>query len=397
MSEVWILASVWIFLALVSTFISVWLGIATALSEIIVGMIAQAIIVAYFGGLSLGTSESWITFLAGSGAIVLTFLAGAELDPTVFRMKWKEVSLIGLVAFFAPFFGCAAVAYYILQWSLMASWLCGVALSTTSVAVVYAVMLELGLNRTEYGKVVLGACFINDLGTVIALGLIFSPFTIKTLIFVFLSILIFIALPRVTKYFFRKFGDLPAEIETKYILLVLFAMGALAAWAGSEAVLPAYIIGMVLAGSVGKNHAFIRRIRTLTLGFLTPFYFIRAGSLVSLSALIAAPFIFLVLLAAKMVTKIIGVYPAAKMAKYPKLEAIYTTLLMSTGLTFGTISSLFGLTHGIISAEQYSYLVAAVIGSAVVPTIIANAFYLPKHLLDEVKDEKTEKKLEVID
>ena len=399
MSEVWILASVWISLALVSTFISVWLGIATALSEIIVGMIAQAIIVAYFGGLSLGTSESWITFLAGSGAIVLTFLAGAELDPTVFRMRWKEVSLIGLVAFFAPFFGCAAVAYYFLHWSLMASWLCGVALSTTSVAVVYAVMLELGLNRTEYGKVVLGACFINDLGTVIALGLIFSPFTIKTLIFVVVSILVFIALPRITTYFFRKFGDLPAEIETKYILLVLFAMGALAAWAGSEAVLPAYIIGMFLAGSVGKNHAFIRRIRTLTLGLLTPFYFIRAGSLVSVSALVAAPFIFIVLLAAKMVTKIIGVYPAAKMAKYPKLEAIYTTLLMSTGLTFGTISSLFGLTHGIITAEQYSYLVAAVIGSAVVPTIIANAFYLPRHLLHEAKEEtsKTDKVLEVIE
>lgn len=397
MSEVWILASVWIFLALVSTFISVWLGIATALSEIIVGMIAQALIVAYFGGLSLGTSESWITFLAGSGALVLTFLAGAELDPTVFRMKWKEVSIIGLVAFFAPFFGCAAVAYYFLNWSLMASWLCGVALSTTSVAVVYAVMLELGLNRTEYGKVILGACFINDLGTVIALGLIFSPFTIKTLIFVVVSIPVFIALPRVTTYFFRKFGDLPAEIETKYILLILFAMGALAAWAGSEAVLPAYIIGMVLAGSVGKNHTFIRRIRTLTLGLLTPFYFIRAGSLVSVSALVAAPFIFLVLLAAKMVTKIIGVYPAAKMAKYPKLEAIYTTLLMSTGLTFGTISSLFGLTHGIISEEQYSYLVAAVIGSAVVPTIIANAFYLPRHLLHEAKEEisKTKKTLEV--
>ena len=385
MTEVWILASVWISLALVSTFISLRFGIATALSEIIVGMVAQAIIVAYFGSYSLGTSESWITFIAGSGAILLTFLAGAELDPAVFRMKWKEVSLIGLVAFFAPFFGCTAVAFYFLHWNLMASWLCGVALSTTSVAVVYAVMLELGLNRTEYGKVVLAACFINDLGTVIALGLIFSPFTIKTLIFVVVSIVVFISLPKITTYFFRKFGDLPAEIETKYILLILFAMGALAAWAGSEAVLPAYIIGMVLAGSVGKNHAFIRRIRTLTLGLLTPFYFIRAGSLVSLSAIVAAPFVFLVLLAAKLATKFIGVYPAAKIVKYPKLEAIYTTLLMSTGLTFGTISSLFGLTHGIITEVQYSYLVAAVIGSAVVPTLIANTFYLPRHLLMEGK------------
>jgi glutathione-regulated potassium-efflux system ancillary protein KefC len=397
MIEVWILASLWISLALLSTFFSVWFGIATALSEIVIGMIAQAVIVSYIGGFSLGANEPWIMFLAGSGAIVLTFLAGAELDPSIFRQKWKEVSLIGLVAFFAPFVGCAAVAYYLLGWSPMASWLCGVALSTTSVAVVYAVMLELGLNRTEYGKVVLGACFINDLGTVIALGLLFSPFTVKTLIFVVVSVLIFLFLPKITRYFFHKFGDLPAEIETKYILLVLFAMGALAVWAGSEAVLPAYIIGMVLAGSVGKNHAFIRRIRTLTLGLLTPFYFLRAGSLVSIGALISAPLVFLALLGAKMITKIIGVYPAAKIVKYPQLEAIYTTLLMSTGLTFGTISSLFGLTHGIITPEQYSYLVAAVIGSAVVPTVIANTFYLPRHLLDDKDKLGVHKNLEVVD
>ena len=387
MTEMWTLASVWIGLALLSTFISVRLGIATALSEILVGIAAQAIIVYFFAHFSLGTSESWITFLAGSGAIVLTFLAGAELDPSVLRTRWKEVSLIGLVAFFVPFFGCTAVAYYLLQWNGMASWLCGVALSTTSVAVVYAVMLELGLNRTEFGKVVLGACFINDLGTVIALGLIFSPFTIKTVIFISLSILVFFFLPRVTRYFFKHYSDLPAEIETKYILLVLFALAALASWAGSEAVLPAYIIGMVLAGVMGKNHAFIRRLRTLTLGFLTPFYFIRAGSFVSVKALLAAPFVFIILLLAKMVTKIVGVYPAAKIAKYPRLEAIYTTLLMSTGLTFGTISALFGLAHGVISDEQYSYLVATVIASAVIPTVIANAFYLPRHLLHDSQSE----------
>ncbi len=383
MADVWFLASVWIALALLATFLSVWWGIATALSEILVGVAVQAVIVFYFTGFSLGASEQWIVFLASSGAVILTFLAGAELDPTVIRARWKEVNLLGLVGFFVPFFGCAAVAYYILNWDVRASWLCGVALSTTSVAVVYAVMLELGLNRTEYGKVVLGACFINDLGTVIALGLLFSPFGVKTLIFLLVGGVVFAFLPRLTKYFFRRFGDLPAEIETKYILCVLFSLGALAAWSGSEAVLPAYIAGMLLAGSVGKNHAFIRRLRTLTLGLLTPFYFLRAGSLVSVPALLAAPLVFLILLAAKMFTKIIGVYPAAKMVKYQKLEAIYTTLLMSTGLTFGTISSLFGLTHGIINEEQYSYLVAAVIGSAIVPTVIANACYLPKHLLPE--------------
>jgi Kef-type K+ transport system membrane component KefB len=380
-SDVIFLATIWLALAFLSSLISIWLGVATALSEIIVGMIAQALIVYYFSGFSLGSHESWINFIAGAGAIVLTFLAGAELDPTVFKSKWKEVTFIGLIAFFTPFIGCTAVAYYVLHWNLMASWLCGVALSTTSVAVVYAVMLELGLNKTEFGKTVLGACFINDLATVIALGLIFSPFTYKTLIFIAVTAVSCYLLPKLTRYIFNKYKDLPTELETKYILLVLFGLGALALWAGSEAVLPAYVIGMVLAGVVGYNHALVRRIRTLTLGFLTPFYFLRAGSLVSLPSLISAPFVFIILLVAKMVTKMLGVYPAAKIAKYPPVEAMYTTLLMSTGLTFGTISSLFGLSHGIINEAQYSYLVAAVIASAVVPTVIANTFYLPKHLI----------------
>ncbi|GAB4261380.1 MAG: cation:proton antiporter [Thermoleophilia bacterium] len=381
MTAVWALAALWLALALVATLLSLWLRIATALSEIVVGTVAQLVLGAALGGAALGANQSWITFLAGTGAIVLTFLAGAELDPSVLRTSWRATAVIGLSAFFAPFLGSAAAAYFLLHWSAPASWLAGVALSTTSVAVVYAVMLELGLNTTEYGKAVLAACFVNDLGTVVALGLIFSPFTVRTLIFVLVSLGLFAVLPWLTPRFFSRYGARPSELETKYILLLLFGLGALAAWAGSEPVLPAYLIGMVLAGTVGKDHVLVRRLRTLTFGLLTPFYFIRAGSFVSLPALVAAPGVFVVLFAAKMGSKAIGVYPATAVFRYPKLERMYTTLLMSTGLTFGSISALFGLTHGIITRNQYSFLVAAVIGSAVIPTLVANAFYLPRHLL----------------
>src|SRR6202789_1867300 len=347
MANTWVLSALWVGLALVATLIAIWFRMSTALSEIVVGTVAQLVIGAAFarGGL-LGNTE-WITFLAGTGAIVLTFLAGAELDPTIFKTKWREASIIGLAGFFGPFLGCTAIAHYLLHWAMMPSWLCGVALSTTSVAVVYAVMLELGFNVTEYGKAILAACFINDLGTVIALGLIFSPFTIKTLIFVVVSIVVFVALPFLTPWFFKKYGGRVSELEAKYILFLLFAMGGLALWAGSEAVLPAYLIGMVLAGTVGKDHSLIRRLRTLTFGFLTPFYFIRAGSFVSIPALVAAPLAFVTLFFAKMGSKLTGVYPVTKLFGSPNKEAMYTTLLMSTGLTFGTISSLFVLSHGI--------------------------------------------------
>lgn len=205
MTETWLLATLWLGLALIAALLSIWLGIATALSEIVVGTVAQLVIGAILGSAVLGANDPWIKFLSGTGAIILTFLAGAELDPSVFKEKWREAVGVGLASFAAPFLGCAAVAYYILHWTPQASWLAGVALSTTSVAVVYAVMLEFGFN------------------------------------------------------------------------------------------------------------------------------------------------------------------------------------IMSTGLTFGSISALFGLSHGIIDTSQYSYLVATVVGSAVVPTLIANAFFLPRHLLGETR------------
>lgn len=381
MTETWTLAALWLGLALIAALFSVWLRTATALSEIVVGTLAQFVLGIAFGASVLQADLPWIKFLAGTGAILLTFLAGAELDPAVLRVKWKEATAIGFMSFLAPFIGCAVVAYAVLDWNIAASWLAGVALSTTSVAVVYAVMLEFGLNATDYGKTVLAACFITDLGTVLALGFIFSPFTLKTLIFFGVTLAMLVILPWLTPRFFRRYGGRPSEIEAKFLLVGLFALGALAVWADSEAVLPAYLLGMVLAGSVGKDHVLIRRLRTLTFGLLTPFYFIRAGSLVSIPALVAAPAAFFLLLATKQITKMLGVYPVTKLYRAPTQEAMYTTLLMSTGLTFGTISALYGLSHQVIDQAQYSLLVAAVIGSAVVPTLIANAFFLPRHLL----------------
>ena len=383
MDNVWFVASLWVGLALIATLLGIWLRISTALSEIVVGTVAQLIIGVVIGHDVLAGRSEWVSFLAGVGAILLTFLAGAELDPQFFRRKWREASVIGLAGFAAPFLGATAVAHYVLGWDPRASWLAGVALSTTSVAVVYAVMLELGFNRTDFGKAILAACFVNDLGTVIALGLIFSPFTIKTLVFVVVSVAVFALLPYVTPRFFARYGGRVSELEAKYILFALFIMGGFAVWAGSEAVLPAYIIGMVLAGSVGKDHILLRRLRTLTFGLLTPFYFIRAGSFVSVPALVAAPMAFVFLFLAKMISKTIGLVPAVRAYNYTGRAGWYYTLMMSTGLTFGTISALFGLSHHIITEAQYSYLVATVIGSAVIPTVMANALFMPTHLLPQ--------------
>ncbi len=374
-------AALWVGLAIVSALIAARLRIATALVEILIGIAAGWVATRVAGPEALGSKLPWLTFLSSTGSVALTFLAGAELDPATLRKKWQEVTVVGLVSFAAPFIGCALITRHLLGWTWPESWLAGVALSTTSMAVVYAVMLESGFNETEYGKGILGACFITDLGTVIALGLIFAPFTLRTLIFVGGGGAALVLLPLVTPRLVRAFADRPGELPTKWILLALFGLGALAIWAGSEAVLPAYLAGMVLAGSVGRDHAYLRRLRTMTLGLLTPFYFLRAGSLVRVPSLLAAPRIFFVLLGGKVAAKILGLQPVIGLFRKDPRERWYYTLLMSTGLTFGTISALFGLTHQIVSEAQYSHLVAVVIGSAVVPTLIAQAVSVPRHLL----------------
>jgi glutathione-regulated potassium-efflux system ancillary protein KefC len=389
LEQIYIIASLWLGLAILSAIIAYHFGISVSLVEICVGMITVAVAGIFGKADLLGTDLEWLKFLGAAGAVFLTFLAGAELDPVVMKTKIKEVVVIGIIGFAAPFLGCSLLAYYVVGWTLQASLLCGVALSTTSVAVVYAVMLGRGLNKTEFGKGVLGACFVNDIITVLALSFLFSPFTYKTFVFIIATTLALASLPFMTKLLTRVYAYRSAAIRTKWIIFVLFGLGALAVWSGSEAVLPAYLVGMVLAGSAAKDSDWIRRFRTLTVGFLTPFYFLRAGMLVSLASLAAAPLIFLVLLAGKVFSKIFGLYPAIRWFRKNTKERWYYTLMMSTGLTFGTISALFGLSNNIITQSQYSFVVAAVISSAVVPTLIAEFAFMPNHLLP--KDGNQEK------
>lgn len=383
MTTIYLVAAFWFLSALISTIIANRLKISNALMEIIIG--AGIGFIAFKTGFTnrLALDADWMKFIAGVAAIMLTFLAGSELNPDSLKSKFKEITIVGLVGFFSPFIGATLIAHFILHWGLQSSLLTGIALSTTSMAVVYAVMIEYGFNKTSFGKSILGACFVNDLGTVIGLGLIFAPFTYKTLIFIAVTVLLIFILPSVTNFLIKHFAYKTAAIRTKWILFVLLSMGVLAMWSGSEPVLPAYIIGMILARTIEKDNFFIRRLRTMTIGFLTPVYFLRAGALVSLPAIIGAFLVFILLFGGKIMFKIFGLYPVISRFKKHKKEKWYYTLLMSTGLTFGTISALYGLTNNIISTEQYSIIVGVVIASAVVPTLIANRFFLPAHLLEK--------------
>jgi Kef-type K+ transport system membrane component KefB len=365
----WLIAALWMGLALAAALGSVQLGVSVALVEILLGFLA--------GNTFHLSTTPWIDFLAGTGSVLLTFLAGAEIDPDAMRANFRESLTIGVFSFLAPGVGAFAGAYWIFGWSLHASEIAGVALSTTSVAVVYAVMVESGRNETELGKVILAACFVTDLGTVVALGLLFANYDRWLAAFVVVTALLVWSSPIIIRWFFSSLGNRVSEPEIKVVLLILFGLGGLAALARSEAVLPAYLIGMALARQFMRNRVLAHRMRAIAFSLLTPFYFLKAGSYVSARAIVQGATLIAAFFLVKMVTKGIGVYPWTLKFRFGRAAGIYTTLLMATGLTFGSISALFGLTHGYISQHQYTVLVTVVILSAVAPTLIAEKFFQP--------------------
>ena len=388
----WGVAALWMGLALLASFLSIRFKLSVALVEILVGTVAGNLVILLdryqlFGRhWALGAND-WIKFLAGFGSILLTFMAGAEIEPGVLRRFFKESFTIGVASFVGPFIGAMLYARYVSGWDWPAAMICGTALSTTSVAVVYAVMVETGLNETDFGKLILAACFINDLGTVIALGVCFANYDRYLLVFAVVAAIVLWLAPPFVRWFFTRFSSHVSEPGVKMVFFILFGLGALATISNSEAVLPAYMVGLALAGVFAHQRDTIRRLRTTVFAFLTPFYFLNAGMKVHAAALWSGLGLIVILLGVKLVTKMVGIWPITRMFRFGLRESNYTTLLMSTGLTFGTISALFGLTHGItdpsghfhsyISQEQYSILVTVVIGSAIIPTMIAQKFFKP--------------------
>jgi Kef-type K+ transport system membrane component KefB len=352
----------------VASMISVELGLSVALIELGLGVVVGNVF-------DLDPGQDWLVFVANFASIVLTFLAGAEIDPDDFRERLGASIAIGAVSFAGPFVVASLVAYGLLDWTVKASLIAGTALSTTSLAVVYAVLVESGLNDTRVGKLLMSACFVTDMGTALALSAIFIKPNAWFPLFLAGSVGLIVALPKIAPWFFGRYGDRVIEPEIKLVFVCLFVLMVLADAAKGHAVLPAFVLGLVMARHYQQHRTEQERLRVVAFAFLTPFFFLRGGLNVSLGAVFANLGLLALLFATKMVPKLGLVFPLARRA-VPR-HATFTTLLMSTGLTFGTISSLYGLNAGIIDRTQFSLLVTVVVLSAIVPTAIAQRWFEP--------------------
>src|SRR5438477_3934436 len=262
---------------LLASMMSVEAGLSVALIELFAGFVMG-------NALSLDV-PSWLNFIGTFAGVVLTFLAGAEVDVPQFRREWKASLSIGLVSFFAPFAVVGLLAYYALDWSRRQAEIGGLALSTTSLAVVYAVLVETGLNRELVGKRLMSATFVTDIATVTGLTVLFLKPTVWIVPFALVSIGLIFGLPYTARHFFPRYGNRVIEPEIKLVFACLFLLMWLGLRANSQAALPAFVLGLAMSQFFASHRLEQDRLRVVSFAFLTPFFFLKGGLNVSTSAL----------------------------------------------------------------------------------------------------------------
>ena len=363
-----LLAGLLIFAASV---LSLRLGLSVAIFEILLGLAA--------GNLGL-RPEEWMVYIAGFGGIVLTFLAGAEVDAGLLRDNFRRAALLSFFSFFAPLAAGFLFCRYAAGWGAPASAVGGIALSETSLAVVYSVLVETGRAGSKTGRLLMACTFLTNTLTALALSAAFLKPNLYTLIFLAVSGAFLLFAGRFSGGILRHpaLSGKVIEPEIKYIFFVLLAFSYLAELGSSQALLPAFIFGLLMSGHFRDGGAAApvkSRLRTVAYAFITPLFFIVAGMKVSLTALWAAAGLFAALFLVKQAAKFAGVYFFAR--KFFPANSGYFTLLMSTGLTFGLMAALFGLNSGLLDQGQYSVLTGVLIASAVLPTFAAQRWFPP--------------------
>lgn len=358
---------------ILSSLISLRLSISVSIIEILIGVIA--------GNLGLIHPESWMLLIASFGGVLLTFLAGTEVDTDLLKNKLKESLFIGISSFIVPFICIFLVSYFIIRWNLNISLLTATALSETSIAVVYSVLVEKGLCDYEIGKILMAATFITNLCTVVALSILFVDFTIYTALFYVLCIVILVISWKYSDSILENkyFKDKINEVEIKYVFVLLLAFIFLANFGGGQAIFPAFILGVLLSKALKENPGEQKsktRLKTVAFAIITPIFFIVGGMKVSIPLIMGSIGIFILILITRQVAKFIGIYSVSK--HYVNENKMYTTLMMSTGLTFGLVAAVYGLNQGLITQTVYSLITGILVVSAILPSFIAEKWYSPK-------------------
>jgi len=339
-------------------------GFSSSIFEIVAGSFASNF-------LKLGELE-WIDFLSNLGLLGLMFFAGLETDPELMRKHFLKSIFIGFSSYFFPLVSVFYFAHHVLNYSFEASVLIGIALSTTSLALVYPLLKEKNLLSLPTGQILLAGAMVVDISSMLTMSFLFEGINFYNLLFSLALILLLFRLPKWGERLFERYRGNQIEFKTRFIVIILIALGFLSEQVHVNEAVLAFTAGIFFAELFRKDHLIEKKIRALIFGFLAPFFFFKAGYSVKLSVVsLKVIFLSLFLGTIAFVTKYVGtVYATSNLFR----SAVYKLagLFFNMRLTFGIVASVFGLKSGLIDEETYVALLLIIVTTSLVASVISN-------------------------
>ncbi len=344
------------------------LSVSSSIVEVAIGVVLANVMAVKI--------EQWVDLLATLGGLLLTFLAGVEVESRILKSRLKPSMVIGILIFVVPLIGILLSLTLLTDWSLSTKLAIGLALSDTSIAIVYTILSEYGMMRTELAKTIIAVTIVTNVLTIVGLSLIEPRFNEITII-------LFIALALIALFMRRYFGILASsygnrvgEIELRFMLALLLLISFISDKAGMYSIFGAFALGLLSADILKRHESLLNKMRVIVFMLLAPIFFIRAGMLISINAVLSNITMILVLLTVKTLSKS-SCYILCR--RWLSEGAAFSTLLLSTGLTVGMIVASTGRDIGLIDNEQFSVTIVSIILGAVIPLIIVRR-YPPRNI-----------------
>jgi len=359
MQELWI-----IFLIVLFGVLSLEIGISAAILEIIAGVIG--------GNIFEVSSLQWIDFMANYGILGLMFLAGLEVNKEELKKHAGKSVAFASCAYFIPLISIFISSIIIFGPDLRKASIIAIALSTTSLALLYPILRERGLLNLQVGHVILTSAMLIDIWSMISLTVIFAAIDYLTILFFGLLIAFMWYTPKLGKWLFARYQENLAEIELKFLLFILLALFFFAERVMvSEAVL-AFMMGFLFSEVLEEHEVVTEKLKGIVFAFFSPIFFFKAGSFMNFSTMSSTSLLLAAIL-----------FPIAFLSKYISAKCAFRKLCKASQelsefvgttfnfrLTFGIVSALFGLELGIISIEIYTAIITVIIFSAIFATLL---------------------------
>ena len=359
--------------------ISLEIGMAAPIFEIIAGLVGVNIFQL--------SDVPWMDFMANFGILGLMFFAGLEVDKDILKRNAGKGAVLGLASYLIPFTTISLISLILFSCDLKTAALMGISLSTTSVALVYPVLKDLKLLSSEMGQTMFAGSVIVDVLSMISLTIIFGSITYWTIIFLILTIVFMYHAPRIGSLLFKRYRGNLAEIELKFLLLILISLIFFSERIGVEKAVLAFILGFLFSEILEEHEEIAEKLRGVVFGFMSPIFFFKTGSLMKLSKMsvyvvaLTSVFISIAFTAKYLSTRLVFSRLAPEWRRWSKLAGT----IFNFRLTFGLVSAVFGLQHGILTTETYS----AIIGTVITTSLISSTMI---KMMEKTKADKRVKR-----